>query len=215
MVTHKCQSVTERSNIEAVAAALGCADERVLELARVIDEHGGGGARTLYGPEVTLVAALRVASERTDCDGPDPEEACAVGDADPCTLAHAETLIERELSPRASAETYRSLRRRLIAITEILAAVENGRSNAPRLPPSTPTDPALLALTSRPLETVDADALRAHRERLETDLDVARLGVRLHALVTEARADESTPEADQNERAERHQVARERDDRRR
>ena len=173
--------------VERTALALECEDVRAI--ATAVFEHVGDDVAHQYGHEVAVVTALRVATDRGSDRVLDLERACTVVGVDPRDVASAEAMVSTELGPPAADEEQRSLRRAIIAVHELLAAVETDRTNAPRLPLSVLADvgPALAGVATRPLEEIDETELRAHLDCLEADLEMARLGVHLYALTVEER----------------------------
>ncbi|WP_254767280.1 hypothetical protein [Salinilacihabitans rarus] len=154
----------------------------VSDVARAALDGAGGPALRRCGRGAAVVAALRLAARRGGRVDLDLEDACEAFGVHPGDALRAEELLRAELSPPAGPEAVSRLRRGVNAVREVLLAKERGRTNAPRLPPGVLAD-AAPALAGRPLETVDGDELRAHLRRLEGDLEMARLGVRLYALV--------------------------------
>ncbi|WP_254763063.1 hypothetical protein [Natrinema marinum] len=174
-----------RMEVDAAAATARAAFEYAGELATV--EHGRSAA---------VLGAVRLACRRTDVGEPDREEFAAAFDVDPDRVLAADELLAEHLGPPADADDVRSLRRRLVVVQEILAAVERGRTAGPQLPGSRLADaaPFLLARASSHLDSrtdrefpgLEATVLRDHVERLEADLEFARLGTRLYACVHDA-----------------------------
>lgn len=171
------------ATVERTAARFGATE--LGDVARAAFENASASAVRQYGREVAIVAALCVAGRRTGRGEVDVESACEVLGLEPSSVAHAAELIECELSPPATDAEIRSLRRSVVAARELLAGVENDRVNAPRLSGAAfdDVDPTLTALADQPLGTLDEEVLEAHCRRLEEDLEMARLGVELYALV--------------------------------
>lgn len=132
----------------------------------------------------------------TGTDG-DRADADAVS-VDPADVVAADEFIASRLSPPADADEIRALRRRLIVAHELLAAAARGRPEALQLPDSHLEDeaPWLLERTrwsadgdaetepsTREPDALAEDRLEAHVSRLEADLEAARLGSALYALV--------------------------------
>ncbi|WP_049889141.1 hypothetical protein [Natronolimnohabitans innermongolicus] len=165
----------------------------VAAVARAAFDHAGELAALQHGHAAAAIGAARLATRRDR--RPTIERGAistAFDDVDPDDVVAAETVLARHLGSPAPTAAIRSLRRRLIVAREFLAAVERGRVAAPELPDSYLADeaPFLLARAANgPVcrddreSTLDATALRAHVERLEADLECARLGPRLAALV--------------------------------
>ncbi|WP_265110365.1 hypothetical protein [Halosolutus halophilus] len=170
--------------------------ESVAEVARAVFDHAGELAALEYGRPAAVLGAVRLAARRTDVGDLERERLAAAFDVDPDRVVAADELQTRYLTPPADADEIRSLRRTLIVAREVLAAVERGRNAGPELPGSRLADaaPFLLARASSHLDTrtdrefpgLDAAALRDHVERLEADLEFARLGTKLYALVHDA-----------------------------
>ncbi|WP_226005365.1 hypothetical protein [Natrinema salinisoli] len=181
-------------SIDCAARRLGV--DPAAEVARAAFDHAGELAALEYGRTAAVLGSLRLAARRTDVVDLEREHLAEAFDVDPDDVVAAEELLTRYLSPPADAAEIRSLRRTLIAAREVLAAVERGRAAGPELPGSHLADaaPFLLARASSHLDSrtgrefpgLDAAALRAHIERLEADLEHARLGTRLYLLVHDA-----------------------------
>ncbi|SDQ29305.1 hypothetical protein [Natronobacterium texcoconense] len=197
----RCHSETEtitrgrdRLTIEAAARRLGV--ESTTDVARAALEYAGDPAISQYGRAATVLAAVRLASRRTETSTVGFQQIEAVADVDRDRLTGAESLLTETISPPADPDDVRSIRRRLVVAREILAALEAGRET-PELPGSylAAAAPDLLARAdgrSIHCEDVadpefDETALRAHVERLEGDLELARLGTTLYALVEDER----------------------------
>ncbi|MDS0473666.1 hypothetical protein [Natrinema sp. 1APR25-10V2] len=163
------------------------------DVARAAFDHAGELATLEYGRLAAVLGAVRLACRRTEIGEPDREEFATAFDAEPDRVVAADELLAEHLGPPAAADDVRSLRRRLVVAQEILAAVERGRTAGPQLPGSRLADaaPFLLARASSHLDSrtdreypgLEAAALRDHVERLEADLELARLGTRLYACV--------------------------------
>ncbi|EMA41167.1 hypothetical protein [Halobiforma nitratireducens] len=203
----RCRSETESETshetagptIEDAARRFGV--ESATAVARAALERAGEPAIDRFGRGATVLAAVRLASRRTD--GPtigvrDLSDAFGVG-RDP--IVGAEEVLATTLSPPADPDETRTLRRRLVVAHEIRTACESGRPR-PELPGSYLADaaPDLLArvdgLAGHPEDLEDRDdieastleeALQAHIDRLEADLELARLGTTLYAAVEEVR----------------------------
>ncbi|MFP8955721.1 hypothetical protein ACLI4Y_03260 [Natrialbaceae archaeon A-CW3] len=171
------------SSVEQAAQQLGCPD--VTDVARAVVDHADAVLGGECGEAVRTVAALRLAATRGRTTAFDLEDACREFSVEPADVARAEATLSATLQPPAEEAEIRALRRTLITLREIDAAVEAGRSNAPCRPGSAleGLDPALASLLEQPLDRIDRSALEAHIERLESDLEMARLGTELYALV--------------------------------
>ncbi|SER56666.1 hypothetical protein [Natrinema salaciae] len=178
--------------------SIDCAASRLemdpaADIARAAFEHAGELAALEYGRSAAVLGALRLAARRTDVRALDHDRLADAFDVDPERVVAAHELLARHLTPPADADEIRSLRRTLIVAQEVLAAIERGRAAGPELPGSHLADaaPFLLARASSHLDSrtdrefpgLDAAALRAHIDRLEADLELARLGTKLYALV--------------------------------
>ncbi|MBZ6494735.1 hypothetical protein [Natrinema longum] len=169
--------------------------ESTATIARAVYDHAGELAVLEYGQPAAMLGAIRLAARRTGVGEPDRERLAAEFDVDPDRVVAADELQSRYLTPPADDDEIRRLRRRLIVAREVLAAVERGRGAGPELPGSHLADaaPFLLARASSHLDSrtdrefpgLDAAALRDHVERLEADLEFARLGTKLYRLVHE------------------------------
>ncbi|WP_121742198.1 hypothetical protein [Natronorubrum halophilum] len=167
--------------------------DAVVDVARAAFDHAGELATLEYGHAAAVLGAVRLASRRTQSPAIDRDRLAAAFDVDPDRAVAAEKLLASHLSPPAAPEEIRSLRRRLIVAHELLAAAERGRVVGPELPGSSLADaaPILLVRATDPhgcrddLEQrgLDQAGLRTHVERLEADLEFARLGTKLDALV--------------------------------
>ncbi|QLK24918.1 hypothetical protein HYG81_12455 [Natrinema zhouii] len=167
--------------------------EPAADVARAAFEHAGETATLEYGRPAAVLGAVRLACRRTDVGEPDRERIAETFGVDPARVVAADDLLARSLCPPADADEVRSLRRALVVAQEVLAAVERGRNAGPELPGSHLADaaPFLLARASSHLDSrtdrefpgLDPAALRDHIERLEADLEHARLGTRLYVLV--------------------------------
>lgn len=158
------------------------------EVAEAVQQCAGGSISSRCDSREAAVAALIVASRR--CPGPalSLHDATERVGADPDAVRHAVECFEGALTPPAPVAERRRLRQTVVALDELLAAMEAGRSNPPRLagPALEHADPSVLAYASQPLECLDADALRRDRRRFAADLTLARLGVELFARVRTA-----------------------------
>lgn len=180
---------TDELTIETTCGRLGV--EAVTDVARVVVEHAGETAIHRFGRRATVLAAVRLASRRTEGTRVTTTQLEAAFDVDHERITAAEATLTDELSPPADPEEIRAIRRRLVVAREILAALEAGRAR-PELPGSYLADaaPDLLA-GAAPVSDGDATGLsqfderrlRAHVERLEADLELARLGTTLYALL--------------------------------
>lgn len=176
---------TDGETIRQIAADLEATS--LVEVAAAVRASAGTIGRRCDSRD-EAVAALVVASRR--CSGPALSSTAASerAEADPAAVRHAVERFEATLSPPAPDSERRRLRQTIVALDELLAAKEAGRSNPPRLsgPAFEHADPRVLAYASRPLETLSEDALRRDRRRLGADLTLARLGVELFARVRTA-----------------------------
>lgn len=173
----------DETPVDRVAARLEASE--LADVAAAAYDLAGALAVRRCGRTATAVAALCVAARRSSRRAVDPVRACKRLDLDPSTVARAVDYLERELSPPAPATEIRSLRQSIVAIDELLSAIERGRANPPRLsgPAFAELDPTVAAMAARPLDELEEAELRAHRRRLEADLELARLGVELYAVV--------------------------------
>ncbi|WP_222920023.1 hypothetical protein [Natrinema sp. SYSU A 869] len=182
------------STIDCATRRLGV--EPIADVARAVFDHAGEMATLEYGRTAAMLGAVRLAARRTDVGEPDPERLKEPFDVDPERVAAADEVLATYLGPPADPDEIRSLRRTLVVAQEVLAAVERGRNAGPELPGSHLADaaPFLLARASSHLDSrtdhefpgLDAAALRDHIERLEADLELARLGTKLYTLVHDA-----------------------------
>lgn len=169
----------------------------VAAVARAAFDHAGELATLQYGRPAAVLGAVRLASRRMRTRTLERER-FEPFDVDPDRVVAADELFARHLGPPADGAEIRSLRRRLIVAHELLAAAERGGVVGPVLPGSSLADaaPFLLARATDPdacrdglcrddreHRGLDEAALRAHVERLEADLEFARLGTQLAALV--------------------------------
>ena len=169
--------------------------DAVADVARAAFDHAGELAALEHGRPAAVLAAVRLASRRSRRPTVDREELGAAFDVDPDDVVAAEEVLTRHLASPAPESAVRKLRRRLIVARELLAAAERGDVAGPELPGSylAPTAPFLLARAAdgpvcrddRETE-LDEASLRAHVDRLEADLEFARLGPKLGRLVTDA-----------------------------
>ncbi|WP_226481114.1 hypothetical protein [Natrinema amylolyticum] len=180
--------------IDCAARRLGV--ESAVDVARAAFDHAGEMATLECGRPAAVLGAVCLAARRTDVGEPAPERLESSFDVDPERVAAADEVLATYLSPPADPDEIRSLRRTLVVAQEVLAAVERGRNAGPELPGSRLADaaPFLLARASSHLDSrtdrefpgLDAAALRDHIERLEADLELARLGTKLYVLVHDA-----------------------------
>lgn len=170
------------TTLEDVATRLDVTNAtRVAEAVLDID---GGAVRRQFNGETAAVAALRIASRRTEGRELDLERACERLALESGRVAHAEDLLRRELSPPADDDEIEALRRAINAYREVLVAAENDRAHAPRLPgyvidEAGPTA-GIGVRANANVGHLDDEQLRTHIERLEADLQMARLGVELY-----------------------------------
>ncbi|WP_049922785.1 hypothetical protein [Halopiger djelfimassiliensis] len=169
--------------------------EPVVDVARAAFDHAGELATLEYGRPAAVLGALRLASRRSRHRTLDRSRIASVYDVDPDRVADAEAEIASYLTPPADADEIRTLRRTLIVARELLDAAErdHGSVHGLALPGSSFADaaPWLLGRASRARDRrddvdqlgLDEAALRTHVERLEADLELARLGTKLYALV--------------------------------
>ncbi|WP_049941599.1 hypothetical protein [Haloterrigena turkmenica] len=174
--------------------------DAVADVARAAFDHAGERAAIQHGHTAAVLGAVRLATRRSRRPTVDREELAAAFDVDPDDVVAAESELSRHLgSPAPESETA-SVRRRLIVARELLAAAERGTVAGPDLPGSylAAAAPFLLAravdgpvcLDDREGDGdtaggLDEASLRAHVERLEADLECARLGTKLAALVAD------------------------------
>ncbi|MFC3957321.1 hypothetical protein [Halovivax cerinus] len=171
--------------IHRIASTLDATN--VVDVACAVRTCCGSMVRRRYGEEAAATAAVIVASRRSTRAPIDPCSASERLDLEPKAVVRAIVRYETKLSAPASPDERRRLRQTIVAIDELLAALDAGRSNPPRLagPGFEAVDPRIRALASRPLTDVDADALRRDRTRFESDLALARLGVELFVRLRE------------------------------
>jgi hypothetical protein len=170
--------------------------EPAAAVARAAFEYAGEMAALEYGRTAAVLGAVRLAARRTDAGEPDRDRIADAFDVDPERVVAADGLLVSVLGSPADPDEIRSLRRTLVVAREVLAAIERDRNAGPVLPGSRLADaaPALLARANGHLDPRTDDehpglepaALRAHVERLEADLEFARLGPRLYALLHDA-----------------------------
>lgn len=175
--------------IRRIATALDATS--LVAVAAAVRDCAGTTVSRGCDPDATAAAALVVASRR--CAGPELSVRAASEQvfAEPAAVDHAVERFEVTLAPPASVDDRRRLRQTVVALDELLAAIEAGRSNPPRLsgPAFDRADPRVLAYASRPIEDLDEAALRRDRRRFGADLTLARLGVELFAHVRSAAPD--------------------------
>ncbi|MFP9190885.1 hypothetical protein [Natronosalvus vescus] len=171
------------SSVEQVAQQLGCPD--VTEVARAVADHADTVLDCEYDRAVLTVAAFRLAATRGRHGSFDLEAACREFSVEPADVTRAKATLSATLQPPADEGEIRTLRRAVITLREIHAMIEAGRTNAPSRPGSSleGLDPALASLLEQPLDRIDQATLETHIERLEADLEMARLGTELYALV--------------------------------
>ncbi|WP_312909406.1 hypothetical protein [Natronosalvus caseinilyticus] len=191
---------TDDSTVERISRDLGCAG--VADDARAVVARAEAVLGYQYDREVLTVAALSLLTRRSRDSRPPLERAavCETLAMDPETVAEAEAVLAATLQSPADETDIRALRRTVITLQELLSAVEAGRSCAPYRPGSNLVglDPELARLLEQSLDELDADALERHLERLETDLEMARLGVELYALL-EGDTESADDEGDEND----------------
>ncbi|SFB71433.1 hypothetical protein SAMN05444422_101414 [Halobiforma haloterrestris] len=188
-------SETSQSNaaptIDDATRRLGV--ESATAVARAVLEAAGDRPFRRFGRPATVAAAVRIASRRTEGPTVGLERIVPALAVDPGRVERAEARLTAALSEPADPDEIRTLRRRLVVAHELLAACEAGRRR-PELPGSRLADaaPDLLARVDGPaghcadLEGLEGSPaaeprLRAHVERLEADLELARLGTTLYA----------------------------------
>ncbi|ELY74844.1 hypothetical protein [Natrinema pallidum] len=179
--------------IDCAARRLGV--ESTVDVARAAFDHAGEMATLECGHTAAVLGAVRLAARRTGVGEPAPERLAESFDVDPERVVAADEVLATYLSPPADQDEIRSLRRTLVVAREVRAAVERGRNAGPELPGSHLADaaPFLLARASSHLDSrtdreypgLETAALRDHIERLEADLELARLGTKLYTLVDE------------------------------
>lgn len=173
--------------------------DAVADVARAAFDHAGELAALQHGHAAAVLGAVRLATRRSRHPTVDRDE-LATFDIDPDDVVAAEAELSRHLDSPASESEIASLRRRLIVARELLAAAERGGVAGPELPGSylAHTAPFLLARAATgpvclddregdgdAADDLDEASLRAHVERLEADLECARLGTKLAALVAD------------------------------
>ncbi|RQH03235.1 hypothetical protein [Natrarchaeobius oligotrophus] len=175
--------------IERAARRLGVED--VADVARAAYDHAGELAALEYGRTAAVLGACRLASRRGRGETLTRDRIAAAFDVGYEDVVEADCDIASHLAPPADADDVRSLRRTLIVASELLAAVERGRPGLD-FPGSYLADaaPWLLGRAVRSHErstdgrlAFDEAELRAHADRLEADLELARLGTTLYARV--------------------------------
>ncbi|MFP8888931.1 hypothetical protein ACLI4U_04075 [Natrialbaceae archaeon A-CW2] len=185
MSHHRIPSPGAVSSVEDAAEQLGCS--AVTDVARAAARHAARQLGDEYTDDVLAAAALRLATARGRHQAVPIDAVCQQFDVDQSAVAAVESVLVDTLQPPASSETIRQLRRTVITVRELLAALESDRSCAPYRPGSAleGLDPAVASLLEQPLDRLDEPELRAHLERLEADLQMAKLGVDLYLLVHE------------------------------
>ncbi|QRV16226.1 hypothetical protein JMJ58_04850 [Haloterrigena salifodinae] len=168
--------------------------DAVADIARAAFDHAGELAALQHGHTPAVLGAVRLATRRSRRPTVDREELAAAFDVDPDDVVAAESELSRHLGTPAPESEIASLQRRLIVARELLAAAERGTVAGPDLPGSylAAAAPFLLAraagdpvcLDDREA-ALDEASLRTHVERLEADLECARLGTKLAALVAD------------------------------
>ena len=171
------------STIDRIAAILDTHD--LIDVASAVRECCGSTATRRYGEVPATIAAFAVASRRSPGVTIDVDVASEQLGVDPTDVRRSIDLFEAKLSTPAPATERRRLRQSIVAIDELLAAIEIGRSNPPRLagPGFEAVDPRIRAMAARPLDEVDSTELQRDRRRLAADLTLARLGVELFVRV--------------------------------
>lgn len=174
--------------IADAARRLDVAD--VAGVARAAYESAGELAAREYGRAAAVLGAVRLATRRSRRRTLDRERIASAFDVDPDRVVAADAEIASALTPPADADEIRSLRRRLIVARELLAAAERDRIHALRLSNTYLADaaPWLVGRASREATRSDGPGagaleesrLRAHVDRLEADLELARLGTELY-----------------------------------
>ena len=171
--------------LDDVAAQLDATD--ATPVAEAVLNADGGAVRRQFDAETAAVAALRIAGRRSEGRELDLEDACERFDFEPGTVAHAEDLLRRELSPPADDDEIEALRRTINAHRELLVAAENDRAQAPRLPgyviDETSPTAGIGVRANADVGHLDDEELERHIERLEADLEMARLGLVLYEKV--------------------------------
>jgi len=170
-------------------------DDRAEFVARVIVERFGGPALCEFGRAPTVVAARRIAQNRTDRDATPLEEAAAAADLSVPTVARAENALLAEIGAPGDPAEVRRLADRVERCRQTLVATARERAGAPRLTtvlcgggPDDP-DPEDVDVPAEvdPLPPAEsAEELKAYYHRLRSDLRCARLGFRLYEAVVEA-----------------------------
>ena len=170
------------TTLEDVATRHDATD--AIRVAEAVLDADGGAVRRQFGGETAAVAALRIASRRTAGSELDLERVCERLGLEAGTVAQAADLLRRELSPPADDDEIEALRRAINAHRELLVAAENDRAQAPRLPgyvidEASPTT-GIGARANADVGHLDDEQLERHIERLEADLEMARLGLVLY-----------------------------------
>ncbi|THE64859.1 hypothetical protein D8Y22_10840 [Salinadaptatus halalkaliphilus] len=187
---HQFKSV-DVLTVEDAAARLEV--DGLTHVARAAFDHAGELVAPRVGRRPTVLGAVRLASRRSRCRTLERERFSSVFDVDADLVVAAHADLASHLTPPADEDDVRSLRRRLVVVHELVAAAERDRLDALQLPQTYLADdaPWLLGRTQRRAEassprseaTLDVAALQSHTRRLEADLELARLGTTLYALV--------------------------------
>lgn len=174
---------TDGETIRRIATELEATS--LVEVAAAVKQCADGSVGSRWDSREAAIAALVVASRRRPGPALSLHDATERVDADPEAVRHAVECFEGAITPPAPVAERRRLRQTVVALDELLAAIDAGRSNPPRLsgPAFEHADPRVLAYASHPLDRLDADALGRDRRRFAGDLTLARLGVELFAHV--------------------------------
>jgi len=164
-------------------------------VARVIVERFGGPALCEYGRAPTVVAARRIARNRTGRDATSMEDAAAAAELAVPTVARAENALLEELGAPGDPAEVRRLADRVERCRQVLVATARDRAGAPRLTTvlcgdggddPNPEDVDVPDDVDPLPPAESAEELKAYYHRLRADLRCARLGFRLYDAVVEA-----------------------------
>jgi|GEM_PF-7050695 len=185
---------TDRSDAVARTSSRD-SDDRTEFVARLIVERFGGPALCEFGRAPTVVAAHRIARNRSGRDATPLEDAAAAADLSVPTVARAENALLAEIGAPGDPAEVRRLADRVERCRQVLVATARERAGAPRLTtvlcgggPDDP-DPEDVEVSDDvdPLPPAEsAEELKAYYHRLRSDLRCARLGFRLYEAVVDA-----------------------------
>ncbi|ELY89326.1 hypothetical protein [Natrialba taiwanensis] len=189
----KPEETAESVSVEQAVSRLDV--DALGEVAGTAFDHAGELAAFEFGHTAAVLGAIRLASRRSRHATLECERLAAVFDVDPDSIRGADAMIASHLTPPADAAEIRTLRRHLIVTEELLTAVRSATQPRPNCRPAlAAAAPWLLGraeqATTRPDDDaigLDERALRTHAARIRRDLELARLGTKLHALVVEER----------------------------